>query len=59
MKQETINKLVLSISIIFGFYFAFVGIWNQNKLVAVPAFIFLIMLTLLGLMKNVKKDKIK
>ncbi len=41
---EMANKRILTISKIFGFYFAFLGIWDQDKLIGVAAFIFLLIL---------------
>lgn len=52
MKEKATTRLMFTLSMLFGFYFAFIGIWYQIKIVGIPAFIFLILLFTLGLKKE-------
>ena len=56
MKQININKVTFILAVAFGFYFGFLGIWNQDKAIGIPAFLFLGLLFTLEYVIN-RKEK--
>lgn len=56
MKQKITYNILFIAATIFGFYIGFIGIWNQDDTITIPALLFLGLLFILEYNKNQDKE---